>query len=513
MKYFINNYPSKSLGSLRLIFLFLLVSSTFFACSDGSDDPGKNGTEITKFSFLRADNPNLKEDISIAIEGDKLLGRIPLSSNLNSLVAYFEHTGMEVLLNNVEQTSGETSNNFTETLIYTVRSKSGSSKQYQTEIVRFTGLPAVFLKTDGNLPIDSKEDYREGDLSLDGNLLFSDLPTTEMEIRGRGNSTWGVHPKKPYQLKFSDKIGLLGMPKDKKWIFLAEHSDKSLMRNKITFEMGYLSDLDWTPESVFAEVFLNNKYAGTYNISQKVEEGSNRLDLGDNGYLLEIDQLERLDPEDVYFRTDDFLINIKEPELEYDSDEYIYAKNLLNEFETVLNGNNFKDPVNGYAKYIDLPSFVDWYLISEIVKNQDSKDFSSIFLHVIPGEKIKMGPLWDFDLAFGNVNYSPAQFPEGFWVKDHAWYARLFQDPEFVKLIKERFTFFRNNQNYILDKMDYYAHQLRWAQYENDEEWDVLGNYIWPNPVVFNTYQEEVDHLKTWYTQRMDWLNDAFNEL
>ena len=164
---------------------------------------------------------------------------------------------------------------------------------------------------------------------------------------------------------------------------------------------------------------------------------------------------------------------------------------------------------SGYASYIDIDSFIDWNLISEITKNQDSRNFSGIFLNVIPGEKIKMGPLWDFDLSFGNVDYSECEYPTGFWVKDHAWYSRLFEDPEFVAQVKTRFSYYRNNQNFILDKMDYYADYLDLAQQENDERWDVIGNYAWPNPVVYDTYEEEVEHLKNWYTERMNWLEGA----
>jgi len=160
-----------------------------------------------------------------------------------------------------------------------------------------------------------------------------------------------------------------------------------------------------------------------------------------------------------------------------------------------------------------MDSFIDWYLISEITKNQDSKDYSSMYLNVIPGEKIKMGPLWDFDLAFGNVDYSECEFPEGFWVKDHAWYSRLFEDPDFVALVKARFAYYRNNQDYILDKIDYYADYLSLAQEENNDKWNTIGVYVWPNPVVYNTYEEEVSHLKNWYTTRMDWLDIAINNL
>ncbi|MGB5322524.1 CotH kinase family protein, partial [Lutimonas sp.] len=131
----------------------------------------------------------------------------------------------------------------------------------------------------------------------------------------------------------------------------------------------------------------------------------------------------------------------------------------------------------------------------------------------IHGEKIKMGPLWDFDLAFGNVDYSESEYPTGVWVKDHAWYARLFEDEVFVEKVKDRFLYFKENENFILEKMDYYADLLEYSQYENDQKWDLFGRYVWPNPVVYDTHQAEVDHLKTWFKERMNWLDAAYKEL
>lgn len=122
-----------------------------------------------------------------------------------------------------------------------------------------------------------------------------------MKIKGRGNSTWFLHPKKAYQLKFEDKTPILSMPQDKKWLFLAEYSDKSLMRNKISLDFGHISYLDYTSKAEYAEVFLNDVYNGTYLIAQKVEESNNRLDIPDDGYLIEIDQDHRIDDDDVFF--------------------------------------------------------------------------------------------------------------------------------------------------------------------------------------------------------------------
>ena len=492
-----------------ILSILLLVS-----CNNDTEpiEPLVETTEITSFSFLKENNPSLEFDINLNIEDNLISGRVPYNGDIKNFVATFEHTGSEVYIDDISQTSGYNINDFSKIITYIVKAADGREEEYDLLATYFTGLPIVHINTNG-VAIDSKEEYREGNVSVYGGHDFSDINITDMNIRGRGNSTWFIHPKKPYQLKFSDKTEMLEMPQDKKWIFLAEYSDKTMIRNSITFELGYISKLDWTPQSVFAEVFVNNEYNGTYNISQKVEESDNRVMLGDTGYLLEIDQLDRLDPDDVYFYTGDFLINIKEPELSLNSPEYNYVKHLINEFEFVLNSDLFTDPVVGYERYIDVDSFIDWYLISEITKNQDSKRFSSIFLNVIPGEKIKMGPLWDFDLAFGNVNYSECEYPTGFWVKDHAWYSRLFEDDSFVAKVKTRFSYFRENQEFILNRMDSIANHLKWAQQENDNKWNTIGIYVWPNPVVFNSYDAELEHLKSWYIDRMNWLESAYNDL
>ena len=635
--------------------------------SDGSDEASQNISitilnidppSIDKIFFSENSNGGLSEEIILSQSEHIFSSRTTNNGSVDQLVASFEYTGTSVSIGDTIQESGSTVNDFTEIVTYSVTNSDGDVEEYTVDLMRFTGLPIIYLKTDDAVAIDSKEDYVQGDTSLDGGRDFDNLDDLEMKIRGRGNSTWGLHPKKPFQMKLSDKAEFLGMPNDKKWLFLAEYSDKTMLRNKISFEMGYISNLDWTPQGRFAEVYINDEYNGTYNVTQKVEESDNRVPLGDTGYLLELDQLERLDSDDVYFEsviTEKFLVNIKEPNLERNSSEYVYIKTLINDFENAMLGSTtmtsyfavsettsdnvwdvnlsqtmtlvpnseyrvsfkakssidrtmiaglglYHDPwtnvgepvslttawqtftltqtttdfgddqsrvlfdmggdqggevwiddvsvlntdgeeliINGdfqsgesswaggaataanitsyssgaetYVEYIDIDSFVDWYLISEITKNVDSKSFSSMFLNVLPGEKIKMGPLWDFDLSFGNVDYADSRYAEGWWVKYHPWYERLFQDPDFVDRVKVRFAYFKDNQDFILDKIDTYAQQLQWAQQENDNKWQTLGIYVWPNPVIFGTYQEEVDHMKAWYVDRMTWLDNALTDL
>ena len=472
--------------------------------------------EITVFTFKAEHNPDLIDDITLSIVDQQITGRTQTVIDVSQLKATFDYQGTSITVADGKQESSITANNFTQPVTYRLESSDGQVANYTVDLAVFTGLPVVYLSTEDESPIESKNDYVVGQTSVLGGRQADDIDLIDMKIRGRGNSTWELHPKKPFQMKLSDKTQFLGMPRDKKWLFLAEYSDKTMLRNKIAFELGYISNLDWTPQGRFAEVFVNNEYNGTYNITQKVEEGDNRVALGDTGFLLELDQVFRLDPDDVYFEsnaTDEFLVNIKEPELTAGGSQFMYIKNMIHGFEDALFSDDFKSQTQGYAAHIDLESFIDWYLISEITKNVDSQSFSSMYLHLIPGERIKMGPLWDFDLSFGNVDYADSQYAAGFWVKYHPWYDRLFEDPNFVQLVNMRFSYFMENQDFILSKIEIYAEQLRWAQKENDDKWQTLGIYVWPNPVVFDTYQEEVEHLKNWYINRMAWLEEALAAL
>ena len=474
--------------------------------------------EMKSFSFLAELNPTLTQDVHLTFDGvDTFSAAVNELCAIENLVASYTFIGGNVLVNSNAQVTGESSNNFNKPVVYVASNiENSATKSFYVEISYFTGLPRILIDTN-NTPINSKDDYVEGFVTVKGGLGFEDIAMQEMKIRGRGNSTWG-HPKKPYQLKADSKSPMLNMLEDKKWLFLAEYSDKSLIRNKISLDIGAMSRLEYTPKGEYAEVFLNDEYNGTYLIAQKVEVKSNRLNLPDNGYLVEIDQDYRLDADDVFFKPTIFtqkhnenVFNIKEPSVDYNTAEFNLIKDYINNFEAALFGANFKDAQIGYQAYIDLPSFIDWYLVQEIAKSVDAKYYSSIYFNYIPGNKIKMGPLWDFDLSYGNVDYANSQYTNGFWIKENPWYKRLFEDPAFESEVKERFMYFYNNTNVILDKIDEYAKQLERAQGKNYEKWPTLGTYVWPNPVYFDTHAEEVSHLKDWVTKRMEWLHGEFN--
>ena len=389
----------------------------------------------------------------------------------------------------------------------------------------FSGLPIVYLNT-SDISIESKEEYLFGDIIISGVGNFPSLSRTQIKIKGRGNSTWwqgGIWGKKPYQIRFDEKTEVLNLPEDKKWVLLAEISDVSLIRNKLAREIANIGSFDYVPQAEYVELFLNGQHQGTYLIGQKVEESVNRVNIGDGGYLVEIDTDAhgRIDPnDDVYFTSSQSglwsynkVFNIKEPEIEYNSDEFNSIKNHIDSFEAALFSDDFKNPESGYRAYIDLESFIDYYLVSEISKNQDAASYSSIFFTYIPGEKIKMGPIWDYDLGFGNVNYSDAEFPEGFWIKTgNPWYKRMFEDEYFKEAVIERFNYYYSNLGNFQSKIDEFESYLSTSQEKNFEIYPGLLDpniEIWPVPVRFYNYYEYVSYLKQWLNTRMNWLNTS----
>ena len=507
--------------SLKIAFP-VVISALLAACGGGGGSsapttpvgettPPAAAPEMESFTLLAANNPSLDNDLEFTIEGSAINARLPSDAEVTSLVPTFTFAGATTSVNEIQQTSGSSAQDFTDVLTYVVTNADGDSVSYEVDLTRFTGLPIIYLTT--NEAITSKEDYVDGTFRLDGARGFESIDEMPMEIRGRGHSTWGVHPKKPYQMKLESKRSVFGMLEDKKWLFLAEYSDKTLLRNRLAFELGYLSRLVWTPHSQFAEVFVNGEHDGIYHITEKVEDGDNRVDIGDTGFLMEIDQRDRLDPDDVFFETGTYVINIKEPNLAFGDDQYLQVSDQINAFETVLFSENFADPDTGYAAYIDIDSFIDWFLINEIAKNVDAQWYSSIYLHWVPGDKIKMGPIWDFDLGFGNVDYADPTFPEGWWVRWNTWISRLLEDPVFAQKVQNRFAYFNAQRSTLKQNVNDWASELQLAQTENDSVWGTMGQYVWPNPVVFDTYDEEVAHLIDWFDTRMDWIAEALDTL
>ena len=395
-----------------------------------------------------------------------------------------------------------------------------NSHKVATEDMTHTGLPVTIINTPNNKDITSKEKYIENTLMTILQTDITDEFCELMNMKGRGNSTWGA-PKKPYAIKFNKKQSLMSLPADKQWVLLANYYDATLLRNDLAFFMGNeMSVLDWTPHYQQVDLMLNGQYKGIYQLGEKVKIGKGRVNVGDDGFLFEIDNRASSEDDARYFKVSHIgnPVNIKDPEVEYDDPDFNYAKEYITMVDSVLFSANFKDPDEGWQHYMDMDSFVDWYLINEISKNNDAIFYSSCYMNLKRGSKLKMGPLWDFDLAFGGYPTEPraseiSNVVENFYIKNVKWYKQLFKDPAFVARVKERFNYFYSRKQDIFDHIDTNSSILIDKIYEENKLWGRVCNRNRTEEEVKEAYQAKVDYLKQWVSDRLDWLNTNINAL
>lgn len=366
-----------------------------------------------------------------------------------------------------------------------------------------TGEIAVMeIMTEGNAPIVSKEEYISAEVTVKcGDEVVENIPCN---IRGRGNSSWYNAEKKSYRLKFEEKTSLLGRAEDKSWSLIANHFDKTMLRNELAFHMSRMSSLAYTPETDYVEVWINGSYEGLYVLCDHLKTGSHRVDAE---YLMEIDA--RAEEEDVKLDAE-HLINpvvLKDPDdISYDSKEYLYISEFMKSVDALLYSDMYSSASAGYRTVMDVDSFVDWYLINEISKNNDAVFLTSCYMNHTSDGLLYMGPVWDFDIAFGNVNYNDNDKADGLWVADATWYQRLLTDPYFVEKVKTRFMFYYDKKDELMKFIDDYAAYLKPYIDRNEERWHTMDQLLWANNEVFDTYEEYVASLKKWLGDRMDWM-------
>ena len=494
-------------GNIHTHFGAILIFCVFLAFSSCREEPTiieKPSPELLQFSLSAEKNPlqivytanGSIDDSSVTVRVENILSSYVLTPTV-------QFSGDSVTIAKIRMDNVDHAFDFSEPqqlIVYSGKLR----KEYIVSVLSYNGLPIVWIETEQREDIVSRDEFLTADFRLD------DI-STKVNIIGRGNSTWEASPKKPYTLKFDEKRSLLTMPEDKSWVLLANFFDKTSLRNATAFYLSRLSLLDYTPRAEFIDLMLNGRYNGTYQLTEKIKIGKNRVNIG-NGYLLEIDA--KYDENDSIVCTQHLIhpVNIKEPD-NPSAGDVAYVRDYLTRFETVLYSDYFTDADSGWTAYMDLESAVDWYLVQEIAKNTDGEFFSSCYMTLAKGGKLQMGPVWDFDIAFGNVNYNDNWNPEGLFINGATWYSRLFQDPVFVAHVKQRYDYFYSHKYDIIAYINIMANKLRYSVEENEKRWGVFYTPTWPNYDILGSYQNEVQSLKEWINRRMDWLKTEFNGL
>ena len=417
-------------------------------------------------------------------------------------------------------------------------------------------LPVFIIDTHGETIADEPKITANLKVIFHGDGITNNISDTiyhynnDIGIELRGNSSQ-YYPQKQYGIETRDnttgddlKVTLLNMPEESDWVLYAPYNDISMLRNVVIYDlwnkMGH-----WGPRTKFCELILNGSYQGIYLLTETIKRDKNRLDIakltetdtsGRNltgGYIMKIDK--KNNDNDLSFTSSvlatnnssniTWLYHYPKPDNILPSQrEYIHK--YIDTVETVIQSTNFANPVLGYSNYIDVQSFIDYFIITEFSNNVDGYKASAYFYKekdAGDGTKglLKAGSVWDYNFALGNASFcnggrynawvyrncSPPTLPI-----PKIW-ARLLEDPYYANAVKCRYLELRDSYlstSYINSLIDTYANDtIADAKSRHFNKWQILGtNPGYFNAYIVNSYAEEMTKLKSWISNRLIWMDN-----
>ncbi len=425
------------------------------------------------------------------------------------------------------------------------------SNSTSSSFVTESDLPIVFINTHGQTIFDEPKIVVDMGIIYNGPGVrnhLNDIPNAyngKIGIEYHGShSQW--YPKKSYGFETRDNTGIndndvsiLGLPPEHDWILNAAYPDKSLCRDVLTYqlsrEMGH-----YASRTFFVDLFINGQYQGVYIFMEKIKRDRGRIDIANlhpneitppdltGGYVIKIDKLtgnggagwqsdyppvDHSNGQVIYFQYDypstDSIVPAQEA----------YIQSYVDSFENALAGPDFRDSINGYSKYIGKGSWIDYFFINELSKNLDGYRIST-YLYKDKNKTLKTGPVWDYDIAWGNADVCDASDTTGWCYQFQCpgdgfqvpfWWQRLLQDTNYTNEMKCRWINFRQNvlsEQHIHGIIDSIENVLNESQSWNFNQWPILSTYVWPNPVPQpNTYSGHMQNLKNWVSTRLNWLD------
>ncbi|SDC67536.1 CotH kinase family protein [Niabella drilacis] len=462
---------------------------------------------LEHFTIEKKNNPDLEADIAFSIKGDSVIATQPYRYK-KMLVPSFATNAQGVFIGAVKQESGATAVDFSAVQTYTVISNDGTRKSYYVKIAWVAdSLPHLYIQTEGGVPVASKDDYVNATLQIDGRGKYADF-TGATRIKGRGNTTWS-YPKKPYRLKLNSSASLLGLATEKDWVLLANYLDPTLMLNAVAMKIGAQLQLPYTNHIIPVNITLNGRYLGCYNLTEQVEVGDNRVKVGSDGLLLELDSYF---DEPYKFRSANYSlpVMIKEPELSAAAD-VLPIQTAFNSMESLLADPVF--PANNYREKIDVESVAKFMLVYFLTDNEELNHPKSTYMHKTATGKYTMGPIWDFDWAFGFEKDGAHLLTSNslpFWTgrtpvpAGTKFFTRFLNDPQFVTLLKQLWTDYKSNHlDELVRFVETYGLSIMTAK---------AADYtVWKKGASDN--QTEVTKLQQWLRNRASYIDGYLGSL
>jgi len=371
---------------------------------------------------------------------------------------------------------------------------------------QMTNLPTLYITFDGKLSDIQHGIYKNARYTLVyGDAGIYDQP---LMLKGRGNYQWGM-PKKPYTLKLAAETSLLGMKSARSWYILGEYIDKTLLRNYLTFKLSAETGL-YTLDSRFIDVYFNGKYNGNYFMTESIQIHKNRIDIDpDSEAIFEIEAVYRHgDHSDcVEMIGGNHHIMLAKPT---NIDDGLKSENLekFKDFFKKMQA-SLSQGYAEYSMYIDVDSFINWYLVNEFCKNYDSGFTSSCYCYIKNG-KLYMGPCWDYHTCYGSQIVATCLDPVGFHVKESPWYGILLKDDIFYRRLCNKWTKLRDDGIFddFIDSIGKMTNYMSESIAENFALWPgaLKDSGLRGNKSKY-TFDDEIDYLINWVEKRIEWLD------
>jgi hypothetical protein len=361
-----------------------------------------------------------------------------------------------------------------------------------------------------------------------------------IELRGSSSRSF---PKKSYGFETqkadgsNNNVALMGMPKENDWILHGPFSDKTLLRNRFIFELAAKLG-QYASRTRFCELVINDDYQGVYVLMEKIKRDANRVDISPlepadtdpkqitGGYILKLDKTTGSGGEGWHTPLNTFIQYEYPDPSDLNEAQSDYIQQYVNSAETMLFSQRYQDPDIGFRAWWDEASFIDFILLNELSKNVDAYRLST-FLHKDRGSKLRAGPIWDYNLAFGNANYCVGESTDG-WVlnfnrscpkdawKINNWWNRMLMDRTFGEALITSWQTLRQEawqNDSLMLLLDSLVTELGDAADRNFQRWNILHQWIWPNVVVMGDHPAEVNYLRNWLLDRVGWIDENITNI
>jgi hypothetical protein len=319
-------------------------------------------------------------------------------------------------------------------------------------------------------------------------------------IEHRGQSSQAF-PKRSYAVQLRSRAALLGMPADDDWVLYAAYNDKTLMRNVVAYATARAIGR-YAARTRFVELRLNGRYQGVYVLIERLELGAERV-AGEALYEFTF-------PFQAASKDPSFLTPVLRRPIVWEDPERgdLTARRAralarpVKALERALYG------PGRWRRRLDIASAVDFVLLNELFKNQDAFH-ASTYMALGSGGRLRLGPIWDFDISMGNSDYGPSRFLRGWMLSRRDWAERLYRDRAFRAAMARRWRELRAQglRRHVLAAVESSRLELRAAAGRNFRRWPVLHRRIWPNPVARGSFRAEVRFLRGWLGRRITWLD------